>query len=215
MSKRINALSAASSVVGTAKIAIDAVGWASALSITVDQLKTYIGTHYPVSLSASDMGLSLGTGATAQQLTLSVFSTTTKGVCPKAPAAPDAGIVLNALGQWVRVFTPGGGGGGAVVVTPPDVDAHFGVNTGKYLFNVDSVNTLGTASLYSVADGEITTDDQLNVAEGVKFGTGIIIKQFDDEATLSLTATGKYFPVTVSDGVLTKTVYVATYEALP
>jgi len=214
MSKRINALPAASSVIGTAKVAIDAVGWASALSVTIDQLKTYIGSHSPVSLSANNMGLSLGTGGAAQQLTLSVFSTSSKGACPQAPSTAYAGLVLNALGGWTVLYNPGTGGGGAIV-TPPDVDAHFGINTGKYLFNVDEINTLGTASLYSEEAGVIKTDDRLDIADGVKLGTGITILEVNEEETLTLTATGDYLPITINDGTSDKIVYVATYEVIP
>lgn len=214
MGDRIHSLTQSPQVPANAVIAIDAPGWAKALKITLSQLKTYVNSHNPVSLSANDMGLSLGSGAASQQLTLSTFNTSHKGAVPKAPNNPDEGLVLNAKGTWTRVFTPGEIGDPGIII-PPNIDGYFGIGGGKYVFGVSETNPYGTVGLYSEEDGVIKTDGKLEIAQGIKLQDGATLQKIHNVVTDSFTFVNKFLPLTFNSSGSEITIHIPVYENLP
>lgn len=197
------------SLSGSYRMLVDLPGWSTAKYATLTQIQTFISGHAAVTLGASTNGLSL----VGQCLSLAVFVGTTAGAVPAAPVTPHSGKVLNSLGGWTEVISPPPGGGSIAVMKPTNDIDYVGVGVaGAIAFNVTSGNPLGTATLYSGTPNSIRTASKLTADLGLKAGAGITILEITDEATYTMTATGKYLALNINNGATDKVVYVPTYE---
>jgi len=219
MGKRINDLNHVATIASTYRVAVDLPGWPEAQYRTLAELQGFFVGHNAVTIGTAN-GLSLGTGANAQRLSLALFGEGVAGACPGKPTAPlsngYAGHFLNANGDWIQLFEPPLPDQTENVLKPLNDGDYIGVGeTGKMVFNVTSGDRLGTANWYSGTAGVIKTDDKVEVALGVQFSDGITLLKVEEPITATMSATGDYLPLTVKVGTSEIVIHIPTYEVTP